>query len=167
LRNPIPLPRGRYLVTLEDVGRYITRLPRAEHEAAESQIASSRARPGVWGRGERRPATLGRIAPRRSTVLAPRHAHEASWCHCGGGHLVHRQSTVSSSSRREERRGQKRAGEPVCVPKTLYELMTTPEALREAIRTVLDKPNYRSRAALMADEFAGIAGATFLILASS
>jgi hypothetical protein len=100
-------------------------------------------------------------------VLAPRHAHEASWCHCGGGHLVHRQSTVSSSSRREERRGQKRAGEPVCVPKTLYELMTTPEALREAIRTVLDKPNYRSRAALMADEFAGIAGATFLILASS
>jgi hypothetical protein len=52
LRNPIPLPRGRYLVTLEDVGRYITRLPRAEHEAAESQIASSRARPGVWGRGE-------------------------------------------------------------------------------------------------------------------
>jgi MGT family glycosyltransferase len=32
----------------------------------------------------------------------------------------------------------------------------TPEALREAVRTVLDKPNYRSRAALMADEFAGI-----------
>jgi UDP:flavonoid glycosyltransferase YjiC (YdhE family) len=32
----------------------------------------------------------------------------------------------------------------------------TPQALREAIRTVLDKPNYRSRAALMADEFGGI-----------
>jgi MGT family glycosyltransferase len=32
----------------------------------------------------------------------------------------------------------------------------TPEALREAIRTVLDKPNYRSRASLMADEFGGI-----------
>src|SRR6202030_4237423 len=29
----------------------------------------------------------------------------------------------------------------------------TPQALREAIRTVLDKPNYRSRASLMADEF--------------
>ena len=55
----------------------------------------------------------------------------------------------------------------VCVPKTLYELMTTPEALHESVRTVLDKRNYRSRAALMADEFAGIAGATFLILASS
>ena len=31
----------------EDAGRYITRLPRAEHEAAEWQIASSRARPDV------------------------------------------------------------------------------------------------------------------------
>ena len=29
----------------------------------------------------------------------------------------------------------------------------TPGALREAIRTVLDKPNYRLRASLMADEF--------------
>jgi len=32
----------------------------------------------------------------------------------------------------------------------------TPRALREAVRTVLDKPNYRSRASLMADEFNGI-----------
>ncbi|SDT59942.1 glycosyltransferase [Bradyrhizobium canariense] len=32
----------------------------------------------------------------------------------------------------------------------------TPQALREAIRTVLDKPNYRSRASLMADEFGRI-----------
>ena len=32
----------------------------------------------------------------------------------------------------------------------------TPRALRESIRTVLDKPNYRSRAALIADEFAQI-----------
>lgn len=29
----------------------------------------------------------------------------------------------------------------------------TPQALREAVRTVLDKPNYRLRASLMADEF--------------
>ena len=29
----------------------------------------------------------------------------------------------------------------------------TPQALRDAIRTVLDKPNYRSRASLIADEF--------------
>jgi UDP:flavonoid glycosyltransferase YjiC (YdhE family) len=32
----------------------------------------------------------------------------------------------------------------------------TPQALRDAIRTVLEKPNYRSRASLMADEFAEI-----------
>jgi MGT family glycosyltransferase len=32
----------------------------------------------------------------------------------------------------------------------------TPQALREAVRTVLEKPNYRSRAASMADEFNGI-----------
>jgi UDP:flavonoid glycosyltransferase YjiC (YdhE family) len=32
----------------------------------------------------------------------------------------------------------------------------TPQALREAVRTVLDKPNYRSRASLMAEEFDAI-----------
>jgi UDP:flavonoid glycosyltransferase YjiC (YdhE family) len=32
----------------------------------------------------------------------------------------------------------------------------TPQALRDAIRAVLDKPNYRLRASLMAEEFAGI-----------
>ena len=35
----IPLPRGRRLVTLEDAGKYITKLPKAEHEAAEWQAA--------------------------------------------------------------------------------------------------------------------------------
>jgi hypothetical protein len=33
------LPRGRQLVTLDDAGNYITRLPKAEHEAAEWQAA--------------------------------------------------------------------------------------------------------------------------------
>lgn len=33
------LPRGRKLVTLEDAGNYITRLPKAEHEAPEWQAA--------------------------------------------------------------------------------------------------------------------------------
>jgi len=32
----------------------------------------------------------------------------------------------------------------------------TPQALRKAIRTVLDTPNYRLRASLMAEEFDGI-----------
>jgi hypothetical protein len=33
------LPRGRQIVTREDVGTYITRLPKAEHEAKEWQAA--------------------------------------------------------------------------------------------------------------------------------
>jgi hypothetical protein len=33
------LPRGRHLVTLEDAGSYITKLPKAEHEAPEWQAA--------------------------------------------------------------------------------------------------------------------------------
>jgi hypothetical protein len=37
--DPIPLPRGGQLATLEDAGRYITKLPKAEHEAAEWQAA--------------------------------------------------------------------------------------------------------------------------------
>jgi hypothetical protein len=37
--EPIPVPRGRQLVTLQDAGTYITRLPKAEHEAAEWQTA--------------------------------------------------------------------------------------------------------------------------------
>jgi hypothetical protein len=37
--DPIPLPDGHQLVTLEDAGRYITKLPKAEHEAKEWQAA--------------------------------------------------------------------------------------------------------------------------------
>jgi hypothetical protein len=37
--NPIPMPRGRKLVTLEDAGNYITKLPNAEHNAPEWQAA--------------------------------------------------------------------------------------------------------------------------------
>lgn len=38
--DPIPASRGRKLVTLEDAGNYITKLPKAEHEAAEWQAAA-------------------------------------------------------------------------------------------------------------------------------
>src|SRR5258708_33785738 len=33
--EPIPLPRRRQLVTLEDAGKFITKLPKAEHDAEE------------------------------------------------------------------------------------------------------------------------------------
>jgi hypothetical protein len=34
--EPIPLPRGRRLVTLPDAGTYITKLPKAKREATEA-----------------------------------------------------------------------------------------------------------------------------------
>jgi hypothetical protein len=37
--EPIPLPRGRQFVTLQDAGNYITKLPKAEHKVAEWQAA--------------------------------------------------------------------------------------------------------------------------------
>jgi hypothetical protein len=37
--EPIDLPDGRKLVTLEDAGNYITKLPKAEHLAPEWQEA--------------------------------------------------------------------------------------------------------------------------------
>jgi hypothetical protein len=38
--DPIPLPDGREVVTFEDAGTYITKLPKAEHEAPEWQAAA-------------------------------------------------------------------------------------------------------------------------------
>ena len=37
--DPIPVPRGRQLVTLRNAAIYITKLPRAEHDAPEWQAA--------------------------------------------------------------------------------------------------------------------------------
>jgi hypothetical protein len=37
--DPVPLSPGRKLLTMRDAGAYITKLPKAEHEAAEWQAA--------------------------------------------------------------------------------------------------------------------------------
>jgi hypothetical protein len=37
--DPIPLLRGRQLVTLMDAGNYVTKLPKSEHAAPEWQAA--------------------------------------------------------------------------------------------------------------------------------
>jgi hypothetical protein len=37
--DPIVLPNGRKLITLRDAARYITELPKAEHDAPEWQTA--------------------------------------------------------------------------------------------------------------------------------
>jgi hypothetical protein len=39
LFDPIELPNGKKLVTLRDTATYITKLPKAEHDAAEWQAA--------------------------------------------------------------------------------------------------------------------------------
>lgn len=38
--EPIPLPKGSPLVTLRDAATYITKLPKAEHDAPEWQAAT-------------------------------------------------------------------------------------------------------------------------------
>jgi hypothetical protein len=37
--DPIPLPLGRQLVTLQDAGTFITKLSKAQHDAPEWQAA--------------------------------------------------------------------------------------------------------------------------------
>ena len=37
--DPIPFPNGRWLLTLRDAVKYITKLPKAEHSAADWQAA--------------------------------------------------------------------------------------------------------------------------------
>ena len=37
--EPIPLPKGKKLTTLRDAAHYITKLPKAEHDAPEWQAA--------------------------------------------------------------------------------------------------------------------------------
>jgi hypothetical protein len=37
--EPIPLPKGKPLVTLRDAALYITKLPKAQHDAPEWQAA--------------------------------------------------------------------------------------------------------------------------------
>jgi hypothetical protein len=50
--DPIPLTRGRQLVTLkEDAADYITRLPKAEHESAQWQAATEALIMAAEGRG--------------------------------------------------------------------------------------------------------------------
>jgi hypothetical protein len=45
--DPIVLPSGKKLITLRDAAHYITKLPKAEHDAEEWQAAMLFARIGV------------------------------------------------------------------------------------------------------------------------
>jgi hypothetical protein len=67
--DPIPVPRGRELGTLEDAGIYITKLPKAEHEVPE--WASRDAGPWSWSRRKGGPTMLARIG-----IMQALHRHE-------------------------------------------------------------------------------------------
>jgi hypothetical protein len=56
---PIPLPNGRQLVTLQDAGTYITRLPKAEHSAPEWRAAMAALILVVERNGPTRMARIG------------------------------------------------------------------------------------------------------------
>jgi hypothetical protein len=49
--DPIPLPGGRELVTLQAAGNYIVKLPKAEHVAPEWQTATEALILAAGGRG--------------------------------------------------------------------------------------------------------------------
>jgi hypothetical protein len=57
--DPIPLPRGRQLVTLKDAANYITKLPKAEHDAKEWQTAIEALIMAAEGRGPLMHARIG------------------------------------------------------------------------------------------------------------
>jgi hypothetical protein len=63
IRRADPASRGREFVTLEDAGSYITKLPKAEHEAAE-WLAAMEALILVATKG--RPTMLARIGIMRA-----------------------------------------------------------------------------------------------------
>jgi hypothetical protein len=59
--DPRPLPRGRQLVTLEDAGKYITKLPKVEQQLDEWQTATEALIMAAEGRGPLLHARVGML----------------------------------------------------------------------------------------------------------
>jgi hypothetical protein len=57
--EPIPLPRGRQLVTLEDAAKYIQKLPKAGQQLADWQVAVEAMLLVVEGNGPTMMAHIG------------------------------------------------------------------------------------------------------------
>ena len=75
--NPIPLPRGGRLVTLEDAGNYITKLPKAPKIKLSFQLTPLEC--GVASPADREPriptpAEPERVAPASASRSGPVHA---------------------------------------------------------------------------------------------
>jgi hypothetical protein len=76
--DPILLPRGRQLVTLQDAGTYITNLPKAEHTAAEWQAAMEALILVATLGGPTMFARIGVMRHRTGTSSTRRHAWAAA-----------------------------------------------------------------------------------------
>jgi hypothetical protein len=61
IEDPVPLPRGRQLVTLKDAANYIMKLPRAEQNAGEWQAATEALIMAAEGRGPLLHARVGML----------------------------------------------------------------------------------------------------------
>jgi hypothetical protein len=59
--DPIPLPRGRHLVTLQDAADYILKLPKAEQRLVEWQTATEVLIMAAEGRGPLLHARVGML----------------------------------------------------------------------------------------------------------
>jgi hypothetical protein len=59
--DPIPLPRGRQLVTLKDAASYIMKLPKAEQNLGEWQAATESLIMAAEGRGPLMHARVGML----------------------------------------------------------------------------------------------------------
>jgi hypothetical protein len=88
--EPIPLPRGRQLVRLEDAGKYITKLPKAEHEAPEWQAAMEALILVATSGG---PTMFARIG-RHAGVEPPRRAR----CSIGTGKTIIGDATINAGA---------------------------------------------------------------------
>lgn len=59
--DPIPLPKGRQIVTLEQAARYIQKLPKAEQQAAEWHAATEALILAAEDRGPMMHARIGML----------------------------------------------------------------------------------------------------------
>jgi hypothetical protein len=71
--DPIELPKGKKLVTLRDAATYITKLPKAEHDAAEWQAAMEALLLVAESGGPTMFARIGVMRALNAGKLAPHH----------------------------------------------------------------------------------------------
>jgi hypothetical protein len=94
LDDPIPLPGSRHHITLRDAATFITKLPKAKHDAPEWRVAVEAlmlvaeklawiARHARWAAGRQRPSQGAR--PRRNIGSSDRHFSQRFACACGNG----------------------------------------------------------------------------------